>query len=72
MVSNGPGFDIPTPSLTRWPYDEYHTSFDNKEFMSIDSVLDSVENLEKAFREKVWKENAYEKINKIKIKKDRL
>ncbi|MBM3993213.1 MAG: DUF4910 domain-containing protein [Planctomycetes bacterium] len=29
MVTNGPGFDIPTPSLTRWPYDEYHTSDDN-------------------------------------------
>jgi aminopeptidase-like protein len=29
MISNGPGFDIPTPSLTRWPYDEYHTSDDN-------------------------------------------
>ena len=29
MITNGPGFDIPTPSLTRWPYDEYHTSDDN-------------------------------------------
>ena len=29
MISNGPGFDIPTPSLTRWPYPEYHTSDDN-------------------------------------------
>jgi len=29
MITNGPGFDVPTPSLTRWPYDEYHTSDDN-------------------------------------------
>jgi aminopeptidase-like protein len=29
MITNGPGFDIPTPSLTRWPYDEYHTSDDS-------------------------------------------
>ncbi len=29
MITNGPGYDIPTPSLTRWPYGEYHTSDDN-------------------------------------------
>ena len=54
-----------------------YRSFSDEDFKkcwSLDNlqVLDSVENLEKAFREKVWKENAYEKINKIKIKKDRL
>ena len=34
MVTNGPGIDIPTPSLTRWPYDEYHTSDDNPSIVS--------------------------------------
>ena len=34
MITNGPGFDIPTPSLTRWPYPEYHTSDDNPEIIS--------------------------------------
>ena len=33
IVSNGPGFDIPTPSITRWPYDEYHTSDDSPEII---------------------------------------
>ena len=33
MVSNGPGYDIPTPSLTRWPYPEYHTSDDNPDII---------------------------------------
>lgn len=43
IVSNGPGFDIPTPSLTRWPYDEYHTSDDNP------SIIKE-ENLEEALK----------------------
>ncbi len=34
MVSNGPGIDIPTPSLTRWPYKEYHTSFDSPKIIT--------------------------------------
>lgn len=29
MVINGPGVGIPCISLSRWPYDEYHTSDDN-------------------------------------------
>ncbi len=29
MVINGPGLDIPCISVSRWPYDEYHTSDDN-------------------------------------------
>jgi len=28
-VMNGVGIDIPTISLTRWPYPEYHTTADN-------------------------------------------
>ena len=33
IVTNGPGFDIPTPSLTRWPYSQYHTSDDNPDIV---------------------------------------
>ncbi len=43
MITNGPGYDIPTPSLTRWPYDEYHTSADNP------GIIDP-ENLEEALQ----------------------
>lgn len=31
---DGPGIDIPTVSLTRWPYPEYHTSDDNVSIIS--------------------------------------
>lgn len=41
MITNGPGFDIATPSLTRWPYHQYHTSDDNP------SIVDPA-NLEEA------------------------
>lgn len=43
MITNGPGYDIPTPSLTRWPYEEYHTSADNPD------IIDP-ENLEEALQ----------------------
>ncbi len=33
MVINGPGVDIPCISLSRWPYDEYHTSDDNPDII---------------------------------------
>jgi aminopeptidase-like protein len=33
IVTNGPGYDIPTPSLTRWPYKEYHSSDDNPDLI---------------------------------------
>ncbi|VFQ47452.1 domain of unknown function duf4910 [Desulfoluna butyratoxydans] len=42
MVTNGPGFDIPTPSLTRWPYDEYHTSDDNPSIINPDNLKESL------------------------------
>jgi len=38
IVTNGPGFDIPTPSLTRWPYAEYHSSDDNPEIISAENL----------------------------------
>lgn len=32
-VINGPGVNVPCISLSRWPYDEYHTSDDNPEII---------------------------------------
>tara|TARA_X000000950_G_C13914242_1_gene660238 strand:- start:1019 stop:2287 length:1269 start_codon:yes stop_codon:yes gene_type:complete len=43
MVSNGPGFDIPTPSLTRWPYKEYHTSFDSPKIIDKSNLNETLD-----------------------------
>ena len=43
MVTNGPGFDIPTPSLTRWPYPEYHTSDDNPEIIGEENLEEALD-----------------------------
>jgi len=43
MVTNGPGFDIPTPSLTRWPYPEYHTSDDNPAIIRPENLCEALE-----------------------------
>lgn len=42
MVTNGPGVQIPTISLSRWPYDEYHTSLDTPEIISEKQLSDSI------------------------------
>lgn len=42
MVTNGPGFDIPTPSLSRWPYPEYHTSDDTPDIISEDNLIETL------------------------------
>ncbi len=42
MVTNGPGFDIPTPSLTRWPYPEYHTSDDNPGIIKQENLIEAL------------------------------
>ncbi|QLG48880.1 DUF4910 domain-containing protein [Natrinema halophilum] len=34
IVFESPGFEIPTVSVTRFPYEEYHTHFDNPEIIS--------------------------------------
>lgn len=56
IVTNGPGFDIPTPSLTRWPYPQYHTSDDNPDIVdpgnleeSLFVMRDLLESLEKNY-----------------------
>jgi aminopeptidase-like protein len=44
-----PGFDLPVGQMARTvynQYDEYHTSFDNKEFMQIDQVIESADTIE--------------------------
>ena len=43
MITNGPGIDIPTPSLTRWPYDEYHTSDDNPSIVDKDNLQETLD-----------------------------
>ncbi|MBH63997.1 MAG: hypothetical protein CL569_16430 [Alphaproteobacteria bacterium] len=43
MVSNGPGIDIPTPSLTRWPYPQYHTSDDNPQIIDESNLSEALE-----------------------------
>ena len=42
IVSNGPGYNIPTPSITRWPYDEYHTSDDSPEIIKDNNLDETV------------------------------
>jgi aminopeptidase-like protein len=54
MVTNGPGWDIPTPSLTRWPYDQYHTSDDNPDIVipeNLQETLDLMMDLWQALEE---------------------
>jgi len=40
-VSNGVNLNIPTVSLTRWPYKEYHTSDDNPSIINMKKLRDS-------------------------------
>lgn len=42
IVFEAPGYEIPTPSLSRWPYDEYHTSDDNMDIISENKLQDSL------------------------------
>ena len=46
VVSNGPGFNIPSPSITRWPYDEYHTSDDNPSIIRNEKLDETLKLLE--------------------------
>jgi aminopeptidase-like protein len=43
IVINGPGLDIPTPSLTRWPYEQYHTSDDNPSIVTHENLDEALE-----------------------------
>jgi aminopeptidase-like protein len=42
IVFEAPGIEIPMPSLSRWPYSEYHTSNDNLELMHEDKLQESL------------------------------
>ncbi|MFH0875123.1 MAG: DUF4910 domain-containing protein [archaeon] len=43
MVFNGPGIDIPTISISRSPYPEYHTSDDNLSIIKEEKLLEAKE-----------------------------
>ncbi len=43
IITDGPGYDIPTPSLTRWPYPEYHTSADNPSIIQSDNLAEALD-----------------------------
>ena len=42
-VVNGPGVNVPMISISRWPYDEYHTSDDNPGIMHADLMEEAVD-----------------------------
>jgi aminopeptidase-like protein len=44
-VWEAPGYEIPTVSLSRWPYPEYHTNRDNESIISEDMLEESVQTL---------------------------
>ncbi len=43
MVLNGPGVNVPTVSISRWPYWQYHTHLDNMDMISEDALDESLE-----------------------------
>jgi aminopeptidase-like protein len=49
-VINGPGVNVPCLSLSRWPYDEYHTSDDNLEIVHEDMLQQAAEVAEEICR----------------------
>lgn len=46
MVTNGPGMHVPTVLLSRWPYEEYHTSYDSPEVVSESQLQASADMVE--------------------------
>lgn len=45
IVFEAPGYEIPMPSISRWPYDEYHTSDDNMDIIKEDKLQEATEYL---------------------------
>jgi aminopeptidase-like protein len=43
LIFEGPGYEIPTISVSRYPYDEYHTHFDDMSIIDQDRLEGSVE-----------------------------
>ena len=50
MVINGPGVNIPCISLSRWPYDEYHTSDDNPDIIHEEMLVEAADTIEEIIR----------------------
>jgi aminopeptidase-like protein len=49
-VINGPGINVPCISISRWPYEEYHTSDDNPDIIHEDRLKDAADIVEKIIR----------------------
>jgi aminopeptidase-like protein len=49
-VMNGPGVNIPSISINRWPYDEYHTTDDNLDIIHDDMLRGAAEIAEQVVR----------------------
>ena len=49
-VINGPGVNVPCISLSRWPYDEYHTSDDNPDIIHERMMQQAADVLEETIR----------------------
>ena len=47
---NGPGVNVPCVSLSRWPYDEYHTSDDNPDIIHEEKLQEALEVIDKIVR----------------------
>jgi len=50
MVINGPGVGVPCVSLSRWPYDEYHTSDDTPAIVEEDLLVEAAAAIEQICR----------------------
>lgn len=49
-VINGPGVDVPCISISRWPYDEYHTSDDNPDIIHEEMLQEAADVIEEIVR----------------------
>ena len=50
MVINGPGVGVPCISLSRWPYDEYHTSDDSPDIIDESMLQEAADVVEEILR----------------------
>jgi aminopeptidase-like protein len=49
-VINGPGVNVPCISISRWPYDEYHTTEDNPSIIFEEMLQEAAEVIEEIIR----------------------
>lgn len=49
-VINGPGVNVPCISLSRWPYEQYHTSDDNPDIIREDMLQEAADVIEETIR----------------------